>query len=223
MRFLSNVHCNDMAAQVECSEWTYDSGAFSSLLCSDKLSELVEANVELAAAQRYDVEGHQLADILSVLSKECRAHPKYDCGGELAELDRLLNSARIHGLLMTYDGVVGERDRQAELAAETVGLVSDMREHDDMVALRLVGLNKVDGEAFGVHAEKKGEAVKVIRVVGASLAARSGLLQVGDQILAVNGKQVTSVDELMDAVESIREGIINLIVLPAPPTEDDSN
>ncbi|XP_071499356.1 protein PALS1-like isoform X1 [Diadema antillarum] len=140
--------------------------------------------------------------------------------GEVDELRRLLSKPVLRGLLRAHDDVASPDPAQLPTDVYPQLYLSENAEE----SVKIVKLEKT-GEPLGATILNNDDAIIIGRIIRGGMAEKSGLLHEGDEILQINGEDVTgkSVNEISDLMASLTGTMVFLIVpstVPAqqPPT-----
>jgi putative serine protease PepD len=159
----------------------------------------------IAIGSPFGLEGTLTAGVISALGREIRSPNGFTIENAV-QTDAALNHGNSGGPVLDSSGrVVGVA---AQIASESGGsdgigyaIPSDTAQR---VARTLISDGRVEHAYLGVSLPDDG-AARIAQVVTGSPAARAGLRQ-GDEVTAVDGKAITTGDELREAIDARKPG-----------------
>ncbi|NWT06290.1 MPP2 protein, partial [Mionectes macconnelli] len=173
---------------------------------------LAKAHERLEERKLEAVRGDNLALVQEIL-RDIGRLARSDGQGAAAELARILREPHFQSLLETHDSVAA---KSYDPPPRSPGLEPPLGSQPvPPDAVRMVGIRKAAGENLGVTFRvERGELV-IARILHGGMVAQQGLLQVGDVIREVNGREVGSDPRVLQDSLRHASGSVVLKILPS--------
>lgn len=131
------------------------------------------------------------------------------------ELCNILDNPHILAVMDAHDQVASKSyDDDRDMIKESDSIESDLPNEETPNAFKIVGISKKDDEPLGMTFKVENDHIVIARILRGGLVDRQGLLHVGDTILEVNSRPVSTPQQLLEQLR-LSHDIVTLKIVPS--------